>query len=110
MHNSFFVPPEKSEFSQNNVTLTEDLSSSNVSRIYHQTKNDLSPETELIGENSLFGSETANNDLENDRNVSATEKESQHCHGCEILTTEVLASSEKMDIESNVLSQHCKND
>ena len=26
MHNSFFVPPEKSEFSQNNVTLTEDLS------------------------------------------------------------------------------------
>ena len=76
------------------------VSSLNVSRIYEQT-NDLSPETELIGENSLFGSETANNDLENDRNVSANEEES--------LATEVLASSEKMDIDSNVLSQHCTN-
>ena len=36
-----------------------------------------------------MGSETANNDLENDRNVSANEEESQHGHGCEILTTEV---------------------
>ena len=84
------------------------VTSLHVSRIYEHT-NDLSHETKLIGENSLFGSETANNDLENDSNVIANEEESQHNQGCEILATKVSASSEKIDIESNVLSQYCKN-
>ena len=77
-------------------------------RISEKT-NDSSQETDPLGETSLFGSATANNDLQDDKNVSGNVEGCQDNCNLEIITTAATTSNEKIDMDTNVLNQQSKN-
>ena len=64
-------------------------------------------ETEPLGDNSLFGSETANNDTEEDRNMCANGEVQEN--NSEIITEEAIANNGNFDTATNFLNQHSKN-
>ena len=77
-------------------------------RISEKT-NDRGPETEPLGETSLFGSKTANNDLEGDRNVSGNEEGCRENYDLEITTTAAITGNEKIHMDTNVLNKLSEN-
>ena len=67
-----------------------------------------SPETGLVGDNSLSGSKTVNNDLENGRNICANEVYKEN-YDCDISTAEATTSNENISKDPNVLSLESKD-
>ena len=83
-----------------------DFSSSTVSQPTNHGRLDRDP-LEIPTDSSQFGFETANKDVESDRNVSADEKECQENYNCEIIKSEAITSSENIDMDKTGDKSFC---
>ena len=72
------------------------------SRISEQTNSD----TEPLGDNCIFGSETANNDMEDGSNMCANGEGQEN--NSEITTEEAITNNGNFDTATNLLNQHSK--